>query len=153
MGGAAGTVSSGGSGGVSGGGASGAGAGVGGAAGVGGEAGVAGTGGSSAASCQSSRTSAFPGMGPIMEGLFCDDLATCATSADQAAAIEAASGGRLTCEPGPASIGTLACADSEWVCAWALPDAIQIDADDLAAICAITVLEPAPETVLCMVYL
>jgi hypothetical protein len=96
------------------------------------------------ASCDPSQTSNPVADRPIRPGDYCDDVSLCAADATAAAAIMAVAPG-LSC--GGSGGG---CAAGEVYCIWY--DADEIDADDWAAICAITVMDDPP-LVSCWLYL
>jgi hypothetical protein len=89
----------------------------------------------------------FPMGGTLAPGTLCDDVFVCVPDEDAAAAVTAASPEfDCTVGPGDPCTGGVRCAYA------AQPDEPLLDAADVDAICAVTILEPPPDTILCRVY-
>jgi hypothetical protein len=90
---------------------------------------------------------AFPQGGALTPGTLCDELYACATDAADAARIEAASP-HFACAAG-AEAGSGCTA---YTCAYRNPAGPStLDANEIADVCAVTVLSPAP-TLRCVVF-
>lgn len=88
----------------------------------------------------------FPMGGALEPGTLCDDVFVCLASAADAAAVMAASA-RFTCDAAPAG----PCPGA--TCQYADPGGPSVlDADEIAEICAVTLVSPTPELT-CRVYL
>ena len=90
---------------------------------------------------------AFPQGGSLTPGTLCDELYACADDAAGAARIRATSP-RFECTPGSEPQSTC----TAFTCAYRNPGGPStLDADEVADICALTVLAPAP-TLRCVVF-
>jgi hypothetical protein len=85
---------------------------------------------------------------PIQVGTLCDDLFACVTDEAAAQALTDVAPD-FACAPGPGE--PAACDASQYACHWQAPGTI--DAAELEAICAVTVLPMPPAQVMCMVYI
>ena len=108
--------------------------------------GDAGTDASAAMTCEASRVR-FPMGGTLSEGTLCDDVFVCVASEADAARVMAA-GDHFECmetSEGPCSGRT---------CAYRNPGGPStLDAQEIAEICAVTVIAPPPSDIACIVYL
>lgn len=103
---------------------------------------------SGAPACRPERVE-FPMGGDLSPGTLCDDVFVCVPDASAAAAVVAAAP-QFDCTSEP----TGSPCDSGVRCAYRDPGGPStLDEDEIAAICAVTVLEPPPDRVLCRVYL
>lgn len=88
----------------------------------------------------------FPSGGSLAVGALCDDVFACVADASAAAALAAASS-KFTCSAGPQ--GTC----PGWSCRYAAPGGPSVlDAAEVAEICKVTLLKPAP-AMSCVIYL
>lgn len=95
-------------------------------------------------SCEPDRLQNVIENRPISEGDYCDDIQLCARDAAAAATV-------MSLEPGfDCGAEQAGCAAGEIHCSWYTPDTI--DADEYAALCAISTADVAP-TLSCWVYL
>ena len=99
-----------------------------------------------AVSCRPDRVE-FPMGGDLSPGTYCDALFVCVADASAAAAVEAASSAfDCTVGPGDPCTGGVRCAYG------GVGGGSTFEEAEIAAICAVTVLEPPPDRVLCRVY-
>lgn len=109
------------------------------------DAGAPDAGAADAATCNPAAVR-FPAGDSLTEGTLCDDVFVCVSGPDEAAAVMAASS-RFVCS----SSGEGVCAGP--TCRYADPGGPStLDADEIAEICAVTILTPTPDLI-CMVYL
>ncbi|HJL17905.1 MAG TPA: hypothetical protein RMH99_19730 [Sandaracinaceae bacterium LLY-WYZ-13_1] len=89
----------------------------------------------------------FPMGGDLSEGTLCDDVFACVPS-EAAASVEAAT--VFACD----GVSGIACDATHTACRYADPGGPRaLDADEIAAICELTVFTPAPSGLVCRVYL
>lgn len=101
-----------------------------------------------ASSCEPERVE-FPAGGDLSVGTLCDDVFVCVPDAGATAAVVAAAS-QFDCTSEPAGFP---CADGEVRCAYRDPGGPStLDQPEIDAICAVTVLEPPPTRIVCMVW-